>query len=364
LIKSKNVIFNEHNVKHFFYRVEYQHRGSPQVHMLLWLENAPVFDPAKPETFSACVTLINKYITCMVDNSSPAHQYLHKNTHNHTHTCYRTDKDKQMKKCRFNIPYPPMNETCILTPLTADNSNTIRRKIRIQQYEKVLQYLRDFKDSDSSSDPSLEDILQILSIRDVNEYKSIIRTVIKRPTVFLKRTIKQRMISGFNEELFPLWQSNMDIQFILDVYSCVRYVIEYIGKSQRGISKLMRDIVENLKTSTDIPVKEQLKKIASTFSGSQEISAQEAVYTCLGMKQANTSTGYIFINTSHPDKRTRMLKPIAIRGEMDPQSDDIFYDGLIEYYSSRPYSLEGITLAEFGANYEVRGKKKIYYSQF
>nr|GFB00175.1 uncharacterized protein [Tanacetum cinerariifolium] len=228
-------------------------------------------------------------------------------------------------------------------------------KSPLKNYSKVV---RDFKDSDSSSDPTLEDILQKLSIKDVNEYKSIIRTVIRRPTVFLKRTIKQRMVSGFNEKLFPLWQSNMDIQFILDVYSCVRYVIEYIGKSQRGISKLMRDIVENLKSSTDLSVKEQLKKIASTFSGSQEISAQEAVYTCLGMKQCNTSTGYIFINTSHPDKRTRMLKPMAVRGEMDPKSDDIFFDGLNEYYSCRPHSLEDVTLAEFGSNYEVRGKKK------
>jgi len=172
--------------------------------MLLWLDNAPVFDPAKPETFGACVTLINKYIKRMVDDSSPAHEFLHKNTRKHTHTCYRTDKDKQMKKCRFNIPYPPMNETCILTPLTANNSNAVTRQIRIQKYEKLLQYLRDFKDCDTSSDPSLEDILQKLSIADVNEYKSIIRTVIKRPTVFQKRTIKQRMISGFNEELFLL----------------------------------------------------------------------------------------------------------------------------------------------------------------
>jgi len=248
--------------------------------MLLWLDNAPVFDPAKPETFGACVTLINKYIKCMVDDSSPAHEYLHKNTHKHTYTCYRTNKDKQMKKCRFNITYPPMNETCILTPLTADNSNAITRQIRIQQYEKLLQCLRDFKDCDKSLCPSLKDILQKLSIADFNEYKSIIRTVIKRPIVFLKRNIKQKMISGFNEELFPPWH-NMDIQFILDVYSCVRYVIEYIGKSQRGISKLMRDIVENLKTSTDISVKEQLKKIASTFSGNQEISAQETVYKAI-----------------------------------------------------------------------------------
>jgi len=52
-----------------------------------------------------------------------------------------------------------MNETCILTPLTADNSNS---QNRIQQYEKLLQYLRDFylRNCYTSSDPSLEDILQ------------------------------------------------------------------------------------------------------------------------------------------------------------------------------------------------------------
>ncbi|KAF0726267.1 Uncharacterized protein FWK35_00025283 [Aphis craccivora] len=65
-IKSKNAFFKEHSVKHFFYRVEYQHRGSPHVHMLLWLYNAPVFDPAKPENCGACVTLINKNVRARV----------------------------------------------------------------------------------------------------------------------------------------------------------------------------------------------------------------------------------------------------------------------------------------------------------
>ncbi|KAE9522416.1 hypothetical protein AGLY_017175 [Aphis glycines] len=247
-----------------------------------------------------------------------------------------------MKKCRFNIPYPPMNETCILTPLTEDISNPITRKICILQYEKLLQYLRDFKDSDSSSNLTLEDILQKLSIKDVNEYKSIIRTVIRRPTVFLKRTIKQRMVSGFNEKLFPLWQSNMDIQFILDVYSCVRYVIEYIGKRQCGISKLMRDIVENFKSSTDLSVKEQLKKNSVNFF-------RESRNLCTG------SSIHLL--------RTRMLKPMAVRGEMDPKSDDIFFDGLNEYYSCRPHSLEDVTLAEFGSNYEVCGKKNRFFNK-
>ena len=30
-------------ISDWFYRVEYQQRGSPHIHMLIWLENAPVF---------------------------------------------------------------------------------------------------------------------------------------------------------------------------------------------------------------------------------------------------------------------------------------------------------------------------------
>jgi hypothetical protein len=92
LIKSKNGVFKEHNVQHFFYREEYQYRGSPHVHMLVWLENAPAFDPAKPETFNACVALINKYITCIVDQDSDAHQCLQK-IHTAIHTKIKKTKN-------------------------------------------------------------------------------------------------------------------------------------------------------------------------------------------------------------------------------------------------------------------------------
>lgn len=65
-------------------------------------------------------------------------------------------------------------------------------------------------------------------------------------------------------------------------------------------------------------------------------SAQEAMYTCLIMKQSNSSTRNIFINTSHLDKRTRMLKPKAV-GEIVPKSIEIYVEGFLEHYSHRPY---------------------------
>ena len=39
-------------------------------------------------------------------------------------------------------------------------------------------------------------------------------------------------------------QSNMDIQFILDQYSCASYVVEYINKSNRGMSNLQNEMIK------------------------------------------------------------------------------------------------------------------------
>jgi hypothetical protein len=44
----------------WFYRVEYQQRGSPYIDILIWLESAPIFC----EDFDDVVEFIDKIITC------------------------------------------------------------------------------------------------------------------------------------------------------------------------------------------------------------------------------------------------------------------------------------------------------------
>jgi len=36
----------------------------------------------------------------------------------------------------------------------------------------------------------------------------------------------------------------MDVQFILDIYSCAMYVVSYISKAQRAMSELLRKACE------------------------------------------------------------------------------------------------------------------------
>lgn len=98
----------------YFYRVEFQQRGSPHTHCLFWIENAPKFRE-NPET--DVVEFIDKYITCEIPDKHED-QELHdivmavqQHSKNHSKSC-----KKKGTVCRFNFPRPPSEKTFISKP--------------------------------------------------------------------------------------------------------------------------------------------------------------------------------------------------------------------------------------------------------
>ena len=72
-------------IKDWFYRVEYQQRGSPHIHMLIWLENALVFGVDKDEDV---IAFIDQTITCSKpENNATLLELVNRQTHRHSHTC-------------------------------------------------------------------------------------------------------------------------------------------------------------------------------------------------------------------------------------------------------------------------------------
>lgn len=81
---------------------------------------------------------------------------------------------------------------------------------------------------------------------------------------------------------FRLHRANMDIQFILNPYALVNYLVNYVLKSMKGISKIMHDTMEEIKKG-NYTIKQKLAKISKEFINGVEISAQEASYILLGI---------------------------------------------------------------------------------
>ena len=90
-----------------------------------------------------------------------------------------------------------------------------------------------------------------------------------------------------------------------------------------------------------------------------EISAQEAVYIVLQLPMKKSSCQVIFINTTPPNERVQLLKPINGIQEMEDDCEDIYTNGLLQRYAKRPLSLEHLTLADWAAWYDSGGKPYI-----
>ena len=57
--------------------------------------------------------------------------------------------------------------------------------------------------------------------------------------LFLKRKTNEMKVNLLNENILLAWKANLDIQIVLEPYGCASYIVGYIGKSQRGVHKLM-----------------------------------------------------------------------------------------------------------------------------
>ena len=164
-------------------------------------------------------------------------------------------------------------------------------------------------------------------------------------------------INAHNEMILHLWKANMDLQYILDPYACVIYVVSYIGKAQRGMSKLLKDYMLRYKAG-DTTIKERLRGIAHKFQNCTEISAQEVSYHLLSLPLSKCSRA-MYINTNPADKLVRILKSKPVLQGMSHDSEDILQPGLIEHYIQRSDELENICLAEFASMYEFQSSKRV-----
>ncbi|CAB4028779.1 ATP-dependent DNA helicase PIF1 [Paramuricea clavata] len=199
---------------------------------------------------------------------------------------------------------------------------------------------------------TFDEFLEKLDLSEQQYIKSI-RLSLKHNTLLLKRSPAEIRINCYNPNLLKAWQANMDIQFVLDPYACAVYILSYITKGQRGMSKLLRKACEEAKEGNKNIVN-KVRHIGNKFLNAVEISAQEAAYLVLQMPLRRSSREFQFINTSDPDERTFLLKSMDKIKELPDNSIDIESDNVIKRYQRRPKQLENVCLADFVAWYNCK----------
>lgn len=177
-----------------------------------------------------------------------------------------------------------MDETKILIPITVGDGRRNRlNKLAIKMRETL----------ETKAFDTLEAFLVDCNCT-YEYYLDIIRSSIRRPTVILKRSMTQLWTNPFNPWTAKVLRSNMDLQFVLEEFSCAAYVVEYVNKTNRGISSLHRELIKLQEEHPDQDYNGLLKNVSIKMLNSVEMSAQEAAWYLLRqpMSEASRKVSY------------------------------------------------------------------------
>ncbi len=338
----------------FFYRVEFQLRGSPHIHCLFWVKDAPEFE--KDQDQDVC-DFIDKYISCKLPdpNKDPElHRIVSEvqmHSRNHSKSCR-----KNKKHCRFGFPKPPINRTTITRPRPppaeqSDDENGSEERdyasVAKEQLQKVWDLLNDSKQS-------FETITQLLNQVNMTyeEYEKHIEALSTSSLIVMERRPQDCWVNGYNPMLLRAWNANMDIQFILNPYSCIMYILSYISKAEHEMSDYLKRVIKD-SSHDNLSDRECMKQVMNAYSKNREVSAQEAVARTCSLKLKSTSRSVIFIPTD--DNAVKMSLPMKYLRTMDDDVENVWMTGLPDKYKARPNrpEFENMCMAEFASEYRI-----------
>jgi DNA replication protein DnaC len=287
-------------VSEYYWRIEFQQRGSPHVHSLWWIKDAPNLDTL--HGLKEAPAFIDKYITTQIpplgQDDDLRSKVLTLQSHHHTKTCRKYKTDGQ---CRFGFPQPLQDQTKMLST------------------------------EDMARSPKCYAIKRIAGTEQINQY---------------------------NATLLRHWNANMDIQMVGSAYGAARYVCAYVCKRESDeVSTATKEAMKNLPADSNL--RKRLFSLGNIFLTHRQLSAQEAAYKMCGLPLRSATRQVTFLNTGTPNKRCRVLLPKNQLAKLDDESTDIFASNVVDRYGYRPNTetFNPLSLFEFASHYRFTSKK-------
>ncbi|PZC79192.1 hypothetical protein B5X24_HaOG216756 [Helicoverpa armigera] len=282
----------------FWWRIEFQNRGSPHLHMLCWIQNAPDFDTPEGRN------LINDMVSCSLNNTDDELNDVVKRVqiHSHSHTCY---KNRQDRHCRFNFPRPASDETVLLGP-----DETLRNNGRF---------------------------------------------------CILKRTPEEQYVNNYNPQILKLWKANMDIQPCGNVTAVSYYIAKYTSKHEpQDVGQAVKDAVSKVRASHG-DIGRQLFAVSMAILNHRRVSACECAYRLCHLKLRDSSRKVVFVNTCRPNERYRILRYDSDEGQTHQNIFDRYVQRPrnLEHLSLAEFSINYEHTSRF-VNDEENGDEEAY----
>ncbi|XP_056598318.1 uncharacterized protein LOC130416992 [Triplophysa dalaica] len=352
----------------YFYRVEFQQRGSPHTHCLFWVENAPQVDKDDDKDV---VAFVDQYVTCEMPSEEDELYEIVSSVQQHSKRHSKTCR-KKGTVCRFNFPRPPSKNTFITRSSNTDkdkkgaddkkheNTNNCK-EISSEVAESILKQV---KECLLNSDAVFDSVDSMFAYLGINQeiFEAAYNKLTKKTSVLLKRKPSDVWVNQYNPDLLRCWNANMDIQFVVDAYSCVVYIISYISKAEREMGLLLANAQKEAHSQGNMDARQALRKLGSVFLHNREVSAQESIYRLTNMRLKEASRKVVFIPTG--PNTVKMSLPLNVMQKKaecaENDSDEIWMKSITDRYRARPKTNQftGMCLATFASEYRVLSKSE------
>ncbi|KAL3184151.1 hypothetical protein MRX96_032438 [Rhipicephalus microplus] len=176
----------------------------------------------------------------------------------------------------------------------------------------------------------LASFLHAFGLHSEKEYMDVLRAGLSRPCVLHRRTPAEKFVNAFNAWIGRVLDSNMDMQIILDHYACASYVVDYVNKSDRGISNLKHTVAEILKTNRNDDIEAEIRKLRVDILKEIEMSAQEVAWFLLKQEMSHKSREVVYVPTCYPEERVHVRKTRAELEALLPGSTDVWKANLVQ----------------------------------
>ncbi|KAL1276520.1 hypothetical protein QQF64_036143 [Cirrhinus molitorella] len=239
---------------------------------------------------SVLCDFIDRYISCQLPNSM-ADPELHQivtevqlHSRNHSKSC-----KKGNLLCRFGFPKLPMSSTTITRPQPQrpeeeddpdtsssgscmfPSKNAIahsrpqcpeedkgrnqkdRKKSKQEAAQKAMSEDRlklkpvwDLLNDPQASFDSLSELLTKCNLTK-KDYEENVEALSTANVILLKCDPKESWVNGHNPDLLRAWNANMDIQFVLDPFNCIMYMLSYISKPEHEMNDVLKNVVKGVR---------------------------------------------------------------------------------------------------------------------
>merc|ERR1712035_62491 len=127
----------------------------------------------------------------------------------------------------------------------------------------ILTAIKKALSDETVSYDSVEHLFTSLRISQAR-FEAAYQRCARKTEVVLKRQVNETWINQYSKPLLKCWNANMDIQYVVDAYACVVYIISYISKAEREMGLLLGN-AQREASKGNVSAKEAMKSLGSVY---------------------------------------------------------------------------------------------------